>query len=1269
MQRSALLVLLVVAMMAMTSMAFGQVPTREFAPVQAGFSPTGDQVELYAPDRVMVKFTPGAMEKAAFALPTEKGAAVPGNRTGLDSLDAIIAEAGVTLIECFFGEMPDKAAADGIGLERWYRFDVPAGTDIPGLAGRLAADPSLEEALPDYRVFPAAVPNDPYYPNNWGHNNTAQLPSYAWGTTWAHTGPPVGTVGFDSNAQTAWDGYQGYGNSGVVIAIIDTGVDTAHSDLSLVAGYDYGDNDSNPMDDSAAAGHGTACAGVAAGIADNANVVAGMAGACSIMPLKVANSAGSMYLSSAANAINFAANNGADVASMSFGAAISSYALMDNAIQYAWNSGVVLLAATGNENASVISYPAINTYVIGVGAASPCGERKRSSSNSSEVNPGVSTDPNGYTCDGERWWGSNYGSTVQDHAGAVDLIAPTILPTTDITGSAGYQTSNYEPFFNGTSCSTPYAAGLAGLIKAANPGWTPTQIRDQLKNTALDITSVESGAGWDRYTGYGMVDAAAALAGAAVAPTAAFTSNGTTGCAPTAVLFTDQSTGTVTSWAWTFGDGGTSTAQNPNHTYAAPGTYTVSLTVSGPAGSDTLTIPGMITIYGTPVADFSATPVSGVAPLTVSFTDLSTESPTSWYWYFGDSTNGTEQNPVHTYTAPGTYSVVLVATSNCGQGTGSKLNYITVTAPPPPVAAFTTDVTSGCAPLTVTFSDQSTGDIDTWNWDFGDGQNSPEQNPSHEYAGPGLYTVTLTVMGPGGSDTAVMTDLISVGALPFAAFSASDTTGTAPLAVDFTDMSGGSDTWAWDFGDAGTDTVQNPSHVFNAEGTYTVQLIVTNTCGADTASLDIIVDAPAAPVADFSADPLSGCAPLTVAFTDLSSGDITGWAWDFGDAGTDTVQNPSHEYAAPGIYDVSLTVTGPGGSDAKAVTGMIIVAGPPTAAFSASDTTGTAPLTVDFTDLSTGDPSTWAWDFGGDGSSTAQNPSHTFSSAGVFAVQLIAGNDCGADTTSLEITVDAPAGPVAAFSGTPVSGCAPLTVAFTDESTGAVTGWNWDFGDAATDTVQNPSHTYTAPGSFDVRLIVFGPGGIDTLTAAAYVTVDTLVAADFSADVTDGPNPLMVTFTDLSTGGPTSWSWDFGDGATDTLQNPSHTFTAEGTYTVTLTATGPCGSDTVIKTDFLIVRSPSGVGDQVTSRFGLGQNYPNPFNPTTTVVFTLARSGHARLEVYDATGRLIDVLVNEQRGAGEHRVTWQPSGLASGIYFARFMAEGQTAVRRLVLVR
>ncbi len=569
--------------------------TRPFAPVQNGFTATADQMDTYVPGRILVKFSADATPRFALGMSAEKGAAATDVRTGIAQIDEMLADAGARRVERPFirPAAVDKAGAD---TSRWFQFDVAEG-DMKALAARLARVPGVEAAQPDHYAFPASVPNDPLYPDHWGHNNTAQMISYDW-STYSHTGPTVGLVGFDANAEAAWD--VTYGDPSVTVAIIDSGVDIYHEDLNCVAGYDFGNNDTNPMDDSRSAGHGTCCAGVTAAVANNGTGVVGVAGNSAIMPLKVADRRGSMSFTSITNALYWAADNGADVISMSLGAAISSDAATDAAILYAYNAGCTILAATGNENNSVISYPAINDYVIGVGAASPCGDRKRSSSLSTELNPGVYADPNGYTCDGERWWGSNYGSTTQDDRGAVDVIAPTIVPTTDITGSAGYDAGNYDMFFNGTSCATPYAAGVCALIKSAFPDYTPAEVRAQLVNTAQDIVNVESGAGWDRYSGYGMVDAAAAVAGGGGPvenpPVAAFTGTPVSGNYPLDVSFTDQSTYSPTTWSWTFGDGGTSTVQNPSHTYTAAGTYTVSLTVTNAFGSDTLTKTDYITV-------------------------------------------------------------------------------------------------------------------------------------------------------------------------------------------------------------------------------------------------------------------------------------------------------------------------------------------------------------------------------------------------------------------------------------------------------------------------------------------------------------------------------------------------------------------------------------------------------------------------------------------------------------------------------------------------
>jgi PKD repeat protein len=164
---------------------------------------------------------------------------------------------------------------------------------------------------------------------------------------------------------------------------------------------------------------------------------------------------------------------------------------------------------------------------------------------------------------------------------------------------------------------------------------------------------------------------------------------------------------------------------------------------------------------------------------------------------------------------------------------------------------------------------------------------------------------------------------------------------------------------------------------------------------------------------------------------------------------------------------------------------------------------------------------------------------------------------------------------LAAFSGTPLTGVAPLPVGFTDESTGGPTAWSWDFGDGATSTLQNPTHTYLSPGTYSVTLTVSAINGDDSLTKTAYVTVIPPVVAEFSGTPLTGSAPLTVQFSDLTTGNPSSWLWDFGDSTTSNSQNPSHVYTQPGTYTVSLIATGPGGSDTLTKVAYVIVTGSS----------------------------------------------------------------------------------------------
>ena len=248
----------------------------------------------------------------------------------------------------------------------------------------------------------------------------------------------------------------------------------------------------------------------------------------------------------------------------------------------------------------------------------------------------------------------------------------------------------------------------------------------------------------------------------ASAPVADFYASTQSGTALLRVSLFDRSEGTLPlQYFWDFGDGATSTEQNPTHTYTANGRYTVNLTVTNSFGKDTLSQPGYIAVGDQPVPQFSVSPQEGITPLAVVFTDLTSSGVTAWKWDFGDGTSATVQNPAHTYTKPGIYSVTLTATNEFGSGQITRSSLINAGVVPD--AEYIAETRQGDPPLTVRFRDFSSGYPLTWFWSFGDGTTSTEKDPVHIYTKEGSYTTRLYVANAFGNDSISRPDHVTVG--------------------------------------------------------------------------------------------------------------------------------------------------------------------------------------------------------------------------------------------------------------------------------------------------------------------------------------------------------------------------------------------------------------------------------------------------------------------------------------------------------------------------
>lgn len=327
---------------------------------------------------------------------------------------------------------------------------------------------------------------------------------------------------------------------------------------------------------------------------------------------------------------------------------------------------------------------------------------------------------------------------------------------------------------------------------------------------------------------------------------------------------------------------------------------------------------------------------------------------------------------------------------------------------------------------------------------------------------------------------------------------------------------------------------------------------------------------PEIPQADFNTNVTQGFSPLSVGFTDLSTGAINGWEWNFGDGSANvTDQNPEHTFSATTdtTYTVTLTVSNDAGSSSKSsdiTVNVTLPVQPPVADFTSSQTTGGVPLLVQFNDASTNAPDTWLWTFGDGGSSTDQNPLYLYTSPGTYTVNLTVSNEGGEDTLSRAGYIKANPDFYADFEAAPLSGDAPLTVSFTDRSTGDPLIVFYNFGDMSTARSRNPVHTYRSPGTYDVSMTIWKSEGgrfISTTTVKqGLITVEggeaPVLTADFLAAPVSGTAPLTVSFTDMTTGNPKYWTYNFGDGFTSSSENPVHTYQHPGVYTVKLTVMG-----------------------------------------------------------------------------------------------------------------
>jgi len=634
-----------------------------------------------------------------------------------------------------------------------------------------------------------------------------------------------------------------------------------------------------------------------------------------------------------------------------------------------------------------------------------------------------------------------------------------------------------------------------------------------------------------------------------------FSVDTTVGCVPFTVDFNQFTVNGSNNQSWDFDDGNFSNLYSPSHTFTDSGTYQVSLAVSNACNFDTAY--KTIRVNSSPNIEFNVIDDTLCAGSVFQFNNLS-DNGISNNWDFGDSTYSYITNPTHIFTDSGNYRVILTGsslTNNC-----EAYDSVDLVVLPYPVITATSDTSNGCIPLPVNFS-STVNSVGYYLWDFGDGNTSTVDNPTHTYTSDGYYSVNVRFEDFSGCVDSFDFDIIPH-PVPSPSFIPIQLdTCVLPINYNFQNNSIGASSYNWDFGDGNNSINTLPDNSYISSGNYTIKLVASNTYGcSDSITSSIFVK----PVtnAQFNAVPLDTCKlPANYSLVNNSTGSIA-YIWDFGDGSTSNLPNLNHSYSSDGNYQISLiTMNSFGCFDTSYVD--INVLPVPSLGFNYTQLdTCSVPSNFSFQNTSTGGNS-YLWDFGDGLFSPVYSPLHTFSSDGTYNVKISGSNIFGCSDSLIQPVIVNPI-PVAQFTAVQLDTCViPASYSLVNSSVGAIFN-SWDLGNGASSNSTNFNFSYTSSGSYDISLLVMNQFGcLDSLTSSVNVSPVPQVSFNY-AKLDSCILPSNYSFTNTSTGG-NSYLWSFDTIANSIQNNPFFSFNDDGIYQVSVLATNSLGcSDSAI---------------------------------------------------------------------------------------------------------